>query len=230
ETSRAALVTASVLAAAGSTGSDENLGVTRDTLPYGADSIHYAALPDNSIDSLTPNLTIEALHDERHEKFIDICDVAIDAGRDIYILDYQAAEVRAFNSAGSYLRTLTRKGRGPGELEEANGMLLSSDGTLWIQDHAQWAVIGIGLDGTEITRFSMPLRMYGYLWDAALDSQGNFVQPRSHTDQAPVFPPAMGVHEGSNRRYMMRFNSSGELLDSMLVGDAPYRSHVARTR
>src|SRR5690606_28756060 len=96
QTSRAVSVTASVLAAACSTGSDENLGVTRDTLPNGAVSIHYAALPDNSIDSLTPNITIGAVDGEPHEIFGDIRGVAIGAGGDVYILDYQAAEVCAF--------------------------------------------------------------------------------------------------------------------------------------
>ncbi|MDX1389196.1 MAG: 6-bladed beta-propeller, partial [Acidobacteriota bacterium] len=60
----------------------------------------------------------------------------------IFVLDYQAAEVRAFGPDGAYLRTVATRGEGPGEIREANGFKLVGDSILWIQDHGQWQMIG----------------------------------------------------------------------------------------
>ena len=42
--------------------------------------------------------------------------VADDAGT-MYVLDEQASDVKVFDASGKYLRTIGRKGQGPGELE-----------------------------------------------------------------------------------------------------------------
>jgi hypothetical protein len=225
---RVLVTIAAFLSAACSTGGDEKLQVTRDTLPNGAVSIHYAALPD-AADTLTPNLTIGAVDGVPHEMFGDIRAIEVDTDGRIYVLDYQAAEVRAFDSSGTYLRTLTRSGRGPGELVRANGMILSADGTLWIQDHAQRTIIGVDLHGNEISRFPMPVRAYGYMWDAVLDEQGRFWQQTSHSDEPPVFPPKLGVNEGSSRTYQRWFNPADQTTDSVFMGEASRRWHVSRT-
>lgn len=225
---RAVLAIAAILSTACSTGGGEKLQITRDTLQNGAVSIHYAALPD-AADTLTPNLTIGAVDGEPHEVFGDIRAIEVDTDGRIYVLDYLAAEVRAFDSSGTYLRTLTRSGRGPGELVRANGMILSPDETLWIQDHAQWTIIGVDLDGDEIARFPMPVRAYGYMWDAVLDEQGRFWQQTSHSDEQPVFPPKLGVNEGSSRTYQRWFNPADQTTDSVFMGEASGRWHVSRT-
>src|SRR5690606_34540678 len=154
---RALLAAAALLATACSTGDSNRLQVTRDTLPNGALHIRYAALPDEAASSLAPNLTIGAVDGAHHETFGDICAIEADTGGNLYVLDYQTSEVRAFDASGRHLRNLTRSGRGPGELVNANGMILSPDGTLWIQDHGQWTIIGVNLDGSEIARFPMPV-------------------------------------------------------------------------
>jgi hypothetical protein len=41
--------------------------------------------------------------------------VVLDGGGSIYVADQQAAEIRVFDSRGEYVRTLGRRGRGPGE-------------------------------------------------------------------------------------------------------------------
>lgn len=227
-TPRALLTIAAFLSVACSTGGDEKLQVTRDTLPNGAVSIHYAALPV-ATDTLTPNLTIGALHGEPHETFGDIRAIEVDTDGRIYVLDYQAAEVRAFDSSGTYLRTLTRSGRGPGEIVNANGMILSPDGTLWIQDHAQWTIIGVDLEGNEVARFPMPIRAYGYMWDAVLDEQGRFWQQTSHSDEEPAFPPKLGVNEGSSRTYQKWFKPADQATDSVFIGVGSGRWYVSRT-
>ena len=81
----------------------------------------------------------------------------IEAGRygTIYVLDYQASEVRAFDREGRFLHTVASKGEGPGELTEANGMILIGDTLLWIQDHAKWMMIGVDREGKEVARLTL---------------------------------------------------------------------------
>lgn len=47
----------------------------------------------------------------------DLRDVVIDDAGTIYILDWQNSRVQVFDRAGTFMRTIGRKGQGPGELE-----------------------------------------------------------------------------------------------------------------
>ena len=76
---------------------------------------------------------------------------------DIHVLDYQAAEVRVFDSTARYLRTIVRRGEGPGEIGEAYGIFLSGDTLLWIPNHSQGTIIGVDPHGEEIRRFNKPV-------------------------------------------------------------------------
>jgi hypothetical protein len=43
--------------------------------------------------------------------------LAVDAQENIFVLDYKEAHVKVFDKTGKYLRTIGRKGQGPGELD-----------------------------------------------------------------------------------------------------------------
>src|SRR5690606_6775627 len=135
--------------------------VVRDTLPNGAIAIHYSGLPDSTAVPLGYDLKLGMVEGDPNEIFGDIRAVEVDRDGNIYILDYQTSEVRVFYANGSYLRTLTRNGRGPSELVAANGMILTPGDTLWIQDHGQWRLLAIDLEGRELTQMPMPVRSYG---------------------------------------------------------------------
>jgi hypothetical protein len=47
----------------------------------------------------------------------DIRDVVVDDAGSIYVLDWQNSRIQVFDRAGTFLRTIGRKGQGPGELE-----------------------------------------------------------------------------------------------------------------
>ena len=59
--------------------------------------------------------------------FGDIRGIQAASNGTIYVLDFQATEVRAYDPDGQYLRTIAGPGEGPGEITEANGILLSGD-------------------------------------------------------------------------------------------------------
>ncbi len=49
--------------------------------------------------------------------FNGIMTLAVDAQENIFVLDYKESHVKVFDKTGKYLRTIGRKGQGPGELD-----------------------------------------------------------------------------------------------------------------
>ena len=56
----------------------------------------------------------------------------VDAWGRIFVLDDQAQEVRIFDSAGTFVRTVGTKGEGPGEFMQAGSVDLSRNGEIWV--------------------------------------------------------------------------------------------------
>ena len=122
---------------------------TRETLPNGAVLVRHPDLP--AIDAVGPDV-IEAQLDLQFGSvdgtdpnliFADIRGIQAASDGTIYVLDFQATQVRAYDPGGQYLRTVVRGGEGPGEISAANGILLSGDTLLWVHDHGKWTIIGV---------------------------------------------------------------------------------------
>jgi len=155
-----------IIAAAAVSSCAESAGppALRETLPNGALLVRYPDLP--AIDDTVPEVTEAQVDlqfgdldgDDPNLIFGDIRGVQAASDGTIYVLDYQATEVRAYDPDGRYLRTVARRGEGPGEITEANGILLSGDTLLWMNDHARWVIIGVDPDGNEVRRFDKPVR------------------------------------------------------------------------
>jgi len=174
------------------------------------------------------DLRIGAVDGDPHYIFGDVR--GIEAGRDgtIYVLDYQASEVRAFDAEGRYLRTVARKGEGPGEITSANGFVLVGDSVLWIQDHGKMMMIGVSPAGEELGRYFMPVRSYGYIWSGTVDDAGRVWKAQHYSDQPSVYPPKEGLSEGSSRGYMVSYEPAGDVRDSVYLGEEQFRSMISR--
>lgn len=221
------LIGGSALVGCGAGDAGASAVAVRDTLPNGAVRVAYAELPA-AAERLQTELSIGAIEGEPHEIFGDIRGIEADPDGNIYVLDYQASEIRAFGPDGEFLRTLTQRGEGPGELTEANGMILAEDGTLWVQDHGKWQMINLDLSGTEIQRLPMHVRSYGYIWSGTVDHRGRFWKDTSHSDEERVFPPPEGLTEGATRAYLKWFDPATEESDSIFLGDDRYRTYISQ--
>jgi hypothetical protein len=62
--------------------------------------------------------------------------IAVDRLGRVYVADTHTTDVRVFDSAGVYVRSLGRKGRGPGEFIWPFGLTWQNDSTLWVLDMA----------------------------------------------------------------------------------------------
>ncbi|MGH7504527.1 MAG: 6-bladed beta-propeller [Longimicrobiales bacterium] len=221
------LLASALTGACGLTDRRYTADVVRDTLPNGVVRLRYVSFPPPASEPVAVELRIGAVEGEPYEIFGDVRGIEVDADGNIYILDYQASEVRAFDASGAFLRTLTRKGAGPGELTEANGMVLR-DSTLWIQDHGKWQMIGIDLEGEEVARHKMHVLSYGYIWNGAVDDRGRFWKETSHSDEERTYPPPEGLNEGSSRSFLKWFDPATNATDSIFLGESTYQSYISR--
>ena len=209
--------------------------VVRETLPNGAVHLVYSGLP--APDATGPevaearvDLTIGSVDgDDPNFIFGDIR--GIEAGSDgtIYVLDYQASEVRAFAPDGRFLRRVASKGEGPGEITEANGIYLAGDSILWLNDHGKMYIIGVTPAGDELHRFPLPVRAYGYIWRGTFDHRGRFWMATSHSDEQPAFPPEPGLSTRTARSYYKWYDLSTEATDSVYLGESTGRSYISES-
>ncbi len=208
---------------------------TRETLPNGAVLVRYPTLP--AIDSVGPQVTEPQVDlrfgslegDDPNLIFGDIRGIQGASDGTIYVLDQQAAEVRVFDPGGQYLRTIVRRGEGPGEIGNANGIFLSGDTLLWIHDTRQWTIIGVNPTGEEVRRFVKPVMSFGYIWDGVFDNRGRYWRTTTHGDNDPGYPPPPGLSLWSERRYYKSYELSSGATDSVYVGEASYRSYAYTT-
>lgn len=207
----------------------------RETLPNGALLVRYPDLP--AIDDTVPEVT-EAPVDLRlgsidgedlNLVFGAIRGVQVASDGTIYILDQQAAEVRVFDSGGRYLRTIVRRGEGPGEIAASNGIFLSGDTLLWVHDTGQWTVIGVDPAGVEVRRFIKPVMSYTYIWNATFDDLGRYWKETSHAVGERNFPPPMGLSHLTDRYYYKSYDLSSEAVDSVYIGEFSGRSYAYST-
>jgi hypothetical protein len=81
------------------------------------------------------DLTLGELDRSPEEAFGAILGIAITTSGEIAVLDRQANEVRLFDSSGSFVRSIGRRGEGPGEFSIASlDLLVGSGDTLYVPD------------------------------------------------------------------------------------------------
>ncbi len=83
-----------------------------------------------------------------------ISDVLVDDDGNLFLLDMQLSQVSVYSPDGEFLRTLSRKGDGPGEVRRSNVMLILPDGNLGIVQTFPGKIIMVGLDGIPAGSFS----------------------------------------------------------------------------
>ena len=106
-----------------------------DTLQSGTIVVHNAGAGmwhEGAAWMLTDAVTIGSQNDSGNAVFGRVADLALDQRGRVYVLDLTPPEIRVFASDGSYIRTIGRKGHGPGEFELATGMRFDPRDRLWV--------------------------------------------------------------------------------------------------
>ncbi len=97
--------------------------------------------------------TVGALDAPEHEIFGMYLAVALAHDGQLYVGDQSAKEIRVFDSEGNYLKTLGRKGQGPGEYQSIISLALTpDDDSLYVYDFINARVSVYDSDNLEYNR------------------------------------------------------------------------------
>jgi len=97
--------------------------------------------------------------------------VDVDKDGNIYVLDWKARQILVFNSEGRYLRSIGRKGQGPGEFQGVAAIKILPANELAVYDSTNRRLSIFAFNGTLINMIS---NLPG-LEIAAIDGDGNLV-------------------------------------------------------
>lgn len=103
---------------------------------------------DVAIDPQTEDVyTVGALEGEAWETFGNVSEVAFDETGTLYILDRDAAHIVVMSPTGEFVRTISQKGEGPGELAGPMGLTLLAGGRLVVFDFVKQGFQVFDTDG-----------------------------------------------------------------------------------
>jgi len=72
--------------------------------------------------------------------------IDFDKEGNIYVLSCKTADVKKFDSAGNFIRSIGKRGLGPGEMADPQEMFINND-TLFVSDNRDLKVVKYNLDG-----------------------------------------------------------------------------------
>ena len=131
--------------------------------------------------SIKEELSIGEADGREEYMFSQIIDVGIDEEENIYILDFLEAHIKVFNKSGEHLRTIGRRGQGPGEIQRATNIYITPSNEILINDRGARYFHFFTLGGEYIrsvyqSRLSRP----------RVDTQNNIVARSTIMDRAEV--------------------------------------------
>src|SRR5688500_9616126 len=143
----------------------------------------------------------------------------------IFVLDFRPQELRVFDAAGKFVKAASRKGQGPGELSNSNGLLVLRD-TVWANDPAngRWNAYSAS-DGTYLRQVTIPFTMFGYVWDAGVDARGRLLD----RVLVPVARAAGAPEEPQLESRFRRVRTDGTIVDTLPEMACVQREKPAKT-
>ena len=155
--------------------------------------------------TLVPEVTIGELDGPEEYLFGSIRSITVDADGRVFVLDGQAADIRVFDSEGTYVETVARRGEGPGELSNATSVAVLPDGRVLAHEAGEMLVKVVGPGSGDHEHWTYP--------------QGAIVVPvkplRIDRSGRILVPAAGTTPNGDFVQYQYVMDSDGEVLDSL---------------
>jgi len=118
---------------------------------------------------LEEDLSIGNEEDENY-LFYQARDIQVDTDGNIYVLDRGNHRLQVFDKDGKYLRTIGKKGQGPGEFNSPRSLQLDNEtGNIFVADYMSMTIIVFGKEGKYIDK---DIHHVEFLHDFYLDSDG----------------------------------------------------------
>jgi hypothetical protein len=162
---------------------------------------------------LVPEVVIGELDGDEAYLFGNVRGLDVDSSGRIWVVDGQAAELRLYSPEGRHLRTIGRRGEGPGEFLDPDIVRIRDDGSLLVRDQRNARFSILGSDGEHLGG-----------WPIA----GGFStsSPFHLTDGGSVLNPALrnrGADISEWRMGLVRYGPDGEVRDTLDLPTRGYR-------
>ena len=118
---------------------------------------------------LEVDLTIGGEDVDENYMFRRVSDIEVDVGGNIYVLDSRECRIQIYDKDGKYLKTIGRKGEGPGEFQRAGRMNLSAKDKLYVDEYKK--IIIFDKDRTFEKNVNTDFHLSSYL----VTKEGNFL-------------------------------------------------------
>ncbi|MEW5901960.1 MAG: 6-bladed beta-propeller, partial [Acidobacteriota bacterium] len=101
-----------------------------------------------------------------------ISGIAVDNVGRIYVLDIKEAQIKVFNKEGTYIKTLGKKGQGPGEMVSPFSICITRKDEIFVQDLNAHRILLLSLEGALIKTISTAELL---LIGSVMDSRENII-------------------------------------------------------
>ncbi len=153
---------------------------TIDTLPGGVVQVTNPATGawgDATRWQVVEELRIGAEEGEGPEVFGRIGLLAEDAGGRIWAFETTEQQFKVFDASGRFIRTVGRRGGGPGEMQQANGVVVRPDGHLLVVDMQGGRISLFDTAGTYLNGYSISGGFSTTPWPGRVDRNGRLYNP-----------------------------------------------------
>lgn len=124
--------------------------------------------------TLTETLRIGS-EEEGPRLFSWVKGLEVDDAGGIRVYEHSAQEIRLFDSTGAFVKLLGRKGAGPGELMNAEGIQVTRDGRMWLRDMANGRLSVFNVDGALHGTWPVTTCNSQGMWDPKEDDTGRLL-------------------------------------------------------
>lgn len=124
---------------------------------------------------LEEELRLGSMMDDGPEAFGGVRALLTDDDGGLYVLDSQAQEIRVFGPDGRHLRTIGRKGEGPGELKDAIAMGWGPAGELRVVDLGNARISDFTPEGDFLTGHPQRGGFFMYPWPGTFEPDGSLI-------------------------------------------------------
>lgn len=107
--------------------------------------------------------------------FVSIRAFDVDARGRILVFERSTQDIRMFAPDGKFVKTIGRSGSGPGEMKNAEGMIINRDGRIWLRDAANTRFTVFSAEGEYEASWTMRFCWSQGIWRPQVDRQGRLI-------------------------------------------------------
>src|SRR5687768_3205668 len=132
-------------------------------------------------------------------------------GGGIYVWDARRTDLRLFDATGAFVRTIGRRGQGPGEYQDANGIASLSNGDVAVWDAQSARFTVFAPDGAVRTSWRWQSSMIFAPHRLPTDADGNLL--------VPLLIPPVNASAGTDgyRFAYVRMRPDGDVIDTLAL-------------